>query len=377
VKRLLSVAAIVVAVSALAPATTAQVAPRVDAADYLVWQSGDLHTALVDSPNGVDLGTMHSDITVTDVAAIVDLDVELKITHPYPGDLIIELKHVDTGTTITLIDRPGVPDTEFGCVDAGIALILDDEGSNGSVEDACPLYFVVDWRVTPNDALSLFDGESTEGTWRLIISDAVVTGTGYLEDWNLRFGYTTCDGQIVTIIGTSGNDSINGTGGPDVIAGLAGKDTIYGKGGDDVICAGSGKDKVFAGSGNDTVFGEGGADTLSGDNGNDDINGNGGKDTIVYSKAGGAVTVDLSAGTATGGAGTDTLIKIEKIVGSPFGDSLTGDSAKNVIQGGAGNDVMNGKGGDDTLKGGSGTDTANGGAGTDTCDAESTSACEL
>lgn len=80
-------------------------------------------------------------------------------------------------------------------------------------------------------------------------------------------------------------------------------------------------------------------------------------DWASYSDATAAVTVDLAAGTATGGAGTDTLQELENGQGSKFGDTLTGNDGDNSLDGGAGNDALDGGAGLDTLKGGAGNDS--------------------
>jgi Ca2+-binding RTX toxin-like protein len=98
---------------------------------------------------------------------------------------------------------------------------------------------------------------------------------------------------------------------------------------------------------------------------NDTMDGGAGSDTVDYSDVNSAVTVDLAAGTATGGSGTDTLSNIENVTGSDSNDSLTGDANSNALDGGAGNDTLTGGGGDDTLTGGTGLDTLTGGEGDD------------
>jgi len=55
-----------------------------------------------------------------------------------------------------------------------------------------------------------------------------------------------------------------------------------------------------------------------------------------------AVTVDLTAGTASGGAGSDTLLSIENVTGGGFDDTLSGDAGANVLDGAAGADTMAG-----------------------------------
>jgi hypothetical protein len=133
--------------------------------------------------------------------------------------------------------------------------------------------------------------------------------------------------------------TVNGTNGTDLIQGQAGSQILNGGAGDDVL---------FGGDGNDT---------LDGGSGNDTLNGGTGIDTVTYADATVGVTVNLVAGTATGGAGTDLLSNIENVVGSNFNDTIQGGSGTNVIDGGAGNDILIGGGRSDTLTGGAGADT--------------------
>jgi Ca2+-binding RTX toxin-like protein len=81
------------------------------------------------------------------------------------------------------------------------------------------------------------------------------------------------------------------------------------------------------------------------------------------------VTVDLDAGTASGGgtsgAGSATLASIERAVGGAYNDSITGSADDNELFGRGGNDTLAGGIGNDTLWGGVGDDTLAGGAGND------------
>ena len=91
-------------------------------------------------------------------------------------------------------------------------------------------------------------------------------------------------------------------------------------------------------AGNDLIAGFGGADTLAGGAGDDLLDGGAGRDTVTFAAATGPVSVDLAAGTATG-EGTDTILRVENVVGSNFDDTITGSAANNVIAGGAGTDT--------------------------------------
>uniref|UniRef100_UPI001032D880 type I secretion C-terminal target domain-containing protein n=1 Tax=Pseudomonas sp. Sample_9 TaxID=2382158 RepID=UPI001032D880 len=152
------------------------------------------------------------------------------------------------------------------------------------------------------------------------------------------------------------------------LTGTADDDVLVAGSGNNVINAGEGNDVLTAGSGNNEMHGDGGNDLLYSGAGNDLLDGGTGSDTASYVHATAAVTVNLGLLGAqnTLGAGTDTLIGIENLIGSNFNDSLIGDGNNNVINGGLGNDFLNGGAGDDLLIGGMGNNTMTGGAGADT-----------
>ena len=136
--------------------------------------------------------------------------------------------------------------------------------------------------------------------------------------------------------------------GPLAFTGTAKADALYGGGDGDTL---SGL------AGNDSLFGLGGDDILLGGPGDDVLNGGLGFDTASYADASSAVAVALTRGPQnTGGGGIDTLIGIEKLVGSDFADKLVGNSAGNSLAGRAGDDLLNGGKGADLMDGGAGND---------------------
>jgi Ca2+-binding RTX toxin-like protein len=159
-------------------------------------------------------------------------------------------------------------------------------------------------------------------------------------------------------VGSTGDDGYSGTPFDDVLDGLAGNDTVNAGGGDDVLTGDTGDDRLEGGAGDDRLEGNGGNDTLDGA---------AGIDTADYSRALGSVGVDLGAGLAAddGNLGSDTLIDIENVIGSPYADRLVGNDVSNGLLGSFGNDVLIGLGGNDVLDGASGNDTLYGGAGDD------------
>lgn len=108
----------------------------------------------------------------------------------------------------------------------------------------------------------------------------------------------------------------------------------------------------------DTLTGDAANNVLEGGAGADKLDGGAGIDTASYANAAGAVKADLlSAASNLGEAAGDTYKNIENLLGSAFGDILTGNAVANAIDGGAGSDTLTGNGGVDTLTGGLGADT--------------------
>jgi Ca2+-binding RTX toxin-like protein len=100
------------------------------------------------------------------------------------------------------------------------------------------------------------------------------------------------------------------------------------------------------------LTGVSGNDSIVGNSVNDSIVGGEGIDTVSYSTATGSVSVNLTTKRAIGASGTDTLITIENVTGSPFADTITGDLLNNLLDGGdriLGNDTILGGGGVDSI----------------------------
>ncbi|WP_442579141.1 beta strand repeat-containing protein [Mesorhizobium sp. ASY16-5R] len=145
--------------------------------------------------------------------------------------------------------------------------------------------------------------------------------------------------SIENLTGSAFNDKLTGTNGINSLIGGAGKDTIFGL---------DGNDNLYGQDGNDTLVGGAGGDALSGGN---DI------DTASYSTAAAGVIASLVAPAGNNGdAAGDTYASIENLIGSAFGDTLTGNNGINAIVGGAGSDIIAGGLGNDTLTGNSGKD---------------------
>ena len=152
---------------------------------------------------------------------------------------------------------------------------------------------------------------------------------------------SSIDALVRTTTGTEVDETLTGDGLRDVMKGNAGNDTLDGGAADDTLTGGADNDVLRGGAGADSLDGGFGTDTAS------------------YYNAWGGVTVDLAAGTGSGGeAAGDTLDNIENLSGSLENDILAGDAGANKLQGWGGDDVLRGAAGADTLEGGTGTDTA-------------------
>ncbi|MGV6800861.1 MAG: calcium-binding protein, partial [bacterium] len=253
--------------------------------------------------------------------------------------------------------------------------------------------------------------------------------TARIESLLLGDGVTTIDlTQGLTFTGTSAAENVAGTTMDDVLIGLEGADTLFGYAGTDsadysasdaavtvnlttgvntgghadgdmlndienltgsafddrltgdnlvnnVLYGGDGADKLYGRGGDDSLFGELGDDKLNGGLGADILNGSFGFDAAMYDLASSAVSVSLMTGTGTlGEALGDTLISIERLVGSDFDDVLEGDNNSNRLEGGDGADTLTGHGGFDKLLGGAGADIMDGGADFDTVTYEQSNA---
>ncbi len=192
---------------------------------------------------------------------------------------------------------------------------------------------VVTWRV--DSGVLTVKGTASADKINVFIADGVVK----VDDGIAVQSTGTAIGSLtaINLLGLKGNDSLR----LDATLGTTTANTIRGAQGNDIL---------FSSLGNDLL------------DGGDDL------DTVSYIQAlvGAKVSLTIVGAQNTVGAGTDSLISVENLTGSNFGDTLTGNGLANVLEGGGGADVINGEGGDDTISGGAGADSLNGGEGSDT-----------
>ncbi|WP_448205884.1 Ig-like domain-containing protein, partial [Azospirillum sp. sgz302134] len=154
------------------------------------------------------------------------------------------------------------------------------------------------------------------------------------------------------------------------LSGGAGMDYLFAGAGNDSLDGGADRDFLEGHDGSDTLLGGDGDDVLDGGAGADSIDGGAGIDVLTYESSTAAVTIDIGAGTVSGGdADGDVFTGIEVFEGSNLagaGDRIIGSAGDDAAFGLAGDDRLDGNGGNDFLSGGAGNDTLDGGTGADT-----------
>ena len=219
-----------------------------------------------------------------------------------------------------------------------------------------------------------------------LTGNLVIARDSWIENFIAGSGNDVIAGNAVAndLDGRDGADSIWGGGGDDILEGGAGADRLDGDAGMDwaayrasdaavtinlaqgIVQGGHAEGDVLTGIENiigsahdDVLVGNDETNRLAGGAGADRLDGGAGEDWLSYRWSDARVTVNLGAGTFTGGhAEGDVVANFENISGSAYADVLTGDNGPNQLDGGQGDDVLAGGAGADRLVGGSGEDIA-------------------
>ncbi|MCP9480757.1 hypothetical protein NNA36_02150 [Shimia sp. CNT1-13L.2] len=187
------------------------------------------------------------------------------------------------------------------------------------------------------------------------VSETVLAGSLEGDSW-ADYGLTT---DLITVNGTSGNDSLEGGHDHDKLKGNAGDDFLFGYVGDDELRGGAGDDVLFGGQGEDDMEGGSDADVLYGGMHKDHLKGGKNGDELFGGAGGDTLEGGTGLDTLEGGRGYDSLL------GGDHADSLKGDDGYDTLKGGKGNDTLKGGKGNDELLGGNGADRLEGGKGLD------------
>lgn len=140
---------------------------------------------LLSIPDNSGAGVPDS-IVVAQNATVLELDVIVQISHTYVGDLTVTLTHVETGTSVTLIDRPGVPASSFGCSGDDIDTTLGDDATLLAENECASTTPAIGGFLLPAETLDAFDGEDIVGTWTVRVFDSGGGDQGTLDSWSLE-----------------------------------------------------------------------------------------------------------------------------------------------------------------------------------------------
>jgi hypothetical protein len=164
-----------------------------------------------------DAGVFTTEIVLSGLGPITSFDsITLDdLQHTYSGDLMFELTHVDTGTTVIFLQRPlkssatsrGTGPLDYGSpsgVDGDFTFVTDlssTETSSDSLWNAVALSSDVlggtyaasangftgmkSTSYQPTD-LDAFAGESMDGTWELTAIDESIRDTGSFSGWQIQ-----------------------------------------------------------------------------------------------------------------------------------------------------------------------------------------------
>ena len=321
--------------------------------------TGDRGNDLFDGGDGVDF----VDYSGATSALMVDLALADGMTMQFVGgnqgyDRFIDIEGVIGSAFDDILSGSAGDDIFFGGDgnDRYVASGGDDILQVGSGQDS--FWIGIDFEIV---SVELMDADA-DGTVDDLVFTLVETDTGVIATTTVIDHLSAPlyemqwyeNGSPVTVrvatdyLPTFDNMAYAGTAGADIIDAGDGKDYLIGNAGNDELYGGADEDVLIGGLGDDLIDGG-----LGSTEGGFDI------DTVDYYDAPGAVVVNLATGTASDGSGgTDTLVDIERVDGSRFDDSLTGDAENNHLMGNDGDDVLAGGGGSDLLEGGDGIDIA-------------------
>ena len=178
---------------------------------------GQFGAAWLDGSNS----PMSISIFVDDFGIIESFDVltAINFSHTWVGDLSATLEHVDTGTTVAILNRPGLGPFSFADFPGG--------GCCGNSSDIAGNY---DWADTDGGAfwwpgagspanspvaydprgyddfatpLSSFAGEDKHGTWRFTLYDGAGGDLGSIQGWQMTITNVPAPGALA-LLGLAG-----------------------------------------------------------------------------------------------------------------------------------------------------------------------------
>ena len=173
-------------------------------------------------PDGTGSGAEWT-MEVTADGIVTDARFFTQITHPWVGDLRMELTAPD-GMTIILMDRPGMPQGgwigPWGCGGDDVDGMFNDAAGT-TAEDMCSTTAVpvISGNILPAEPLSALDGHPAQGIWTIAVFDDSPVDSGTIEQLCLVLNIDEdCNGNGIgdgQDIGDGESLDVNGNGIPD------------------------------------------------------------------------------------------------------------------------------------------------------------------
>lgn len=148
----------------------------------------------------IDYSNNQYPLTVPDASLVGAVQVQINVSHGWMSDLVIKLRSPQ-GTEILLANRRGGGGKGYNNT-------IFDSSATKSILQGTGL-FAGSFR--PEQSLTALQGQTTLGTWYLIIEDKVKGDSGTLHNWSITF------------TGNAGSSSLNSptrTGSTDLVQGL-------------------------------------------------------------------------------------------------------------------------------------------------------------
>ena len=145
--------------------------------------------------------TIASELPISDGFEITEMKLNIDVSHTFVGDLTMYFRSVNIGGPgILLLDKPGVPNTFFGCPEDNLKVQFDDNSPNDSeqLNNTCVsnAMYAIEGVFQPIEPLSTFVGENSNQTWELSIIDLINLDGGALNSWSLELCGDIPGGQV-------------------------------------------------------------------------------------------------------------------------------------------------------------------------------------
>ena len=193
---------------------------------------------------------------------------------------------------------------------------------------------VYNWSTLTNNQSIAFNPSTDKLTFDSSAISAASLSLSWVSNTSTSFAYSGKSVTLLTDVKILTTTNVTFANGCQLVIGNDANNQLRGSAQADYILALGGDDGLDGGGGNDFI--DGGASQYG--------------DTVFFSGATVGVNVNLTIGRAEDGqGGVDTIQNIEHVTGTPYGDTLIGNSSRNFFQPGSGNDYVDGGAGDDVV----------------------------